>query len=293
MQALEQVILPRSRDIGGFEVSRILPVKSKRMVGPFVFLDQMGPTEFLPGQGIDVLPHPHIGLATLTYLYQGSLMHADSLGVTQRIVPGEINWMTAGRGITHSERTHPEDRARGMTLEGFQSWVALPKALEECEPDFEHHPNSALPEIIEPGVHMTLLLGEAYGCLAPAQTYSPLFYIDAQIDAGFRMTLPNPKQDRALYIRRGVVECDGSLFESGQLLVIKPDSEVSLLAQSDTHLLLLGGEPLDEPRHMFWNFVSSDKALIEQAKADWAAENWGQGRFELPPNDRAAFVPLP
>lgn len=293
MQALEQVIIPRSRDIGGFEVGRILPVKSRRMVGPFVFLDQMGPTQFGPGQGIDVLPHPHIGLATLTYLYQGSLMHADSLGVTQRIVPGEINWMTAGRGITHSERTDPEDRARGMTLEGFQSWVALPKALEECEPDFEHHPNSALPEIIEPGVHMTLLLGEAYGSLAPAQTYSPLFYIDAQIDAGYHMTLPNPEQDRALYIRHGNIQCEGSLFESGQLLVVKPDTEVKIQALSDASLLLLGGEPLDEPRHMFWNFVSSDKALIEQAKADWAAENWGQGRFELPSNDRAAFVPLP
>lgn len=293
MQALEQVIIPRSRDIGGFEVGRILPVKTRRMVGPFVFLDQMGPTQFEPGQGIDVLPHPHIGLATLTYLYQGSLMHADSLGVTQRILPGEINWMTAGRGITHSERTHPEDRSRGMILEGFQSWVALPKGLEECEPDFEHHPNRALPQISEPGIHMTLLLGEAYGCLAPAQTYSPLFYIDAQIDAGHQLTLPNPKQDRAVYIRSGTVECEGTLFKPGHLLVVKPDSEVRLSARSNASLLLLGGEPLDEPRHMFWNFVSSDKGLIEQAKADWAAENWGQGRFELPPNDKAAFVPLP
>ena len=293
MQTIEQVIIPRSRDIGGFEVSRILPVKSRRMVGPFVFLDQMGPIQFNPGQGIDVLPHPHIGLATLTYLYQGSLMHADSLGVTQRILPGEINWMTAGRGITHSERTHPDDRARGMSLEGFQSWIALPKALEECEPDFENHPNSALPKLTEPGVHMTLLLGEAYGCRAPAQTYSPLFYIDARIDAGHSVTLPNPKQDRALFIRSGTVESGGTLFESGQLLVVKPDTEVSFLAHSDASLLLLGGEPLDEPRHMFWNFVSSDKALIEQAKADWAAENWGQGRFKLPPNDQGAFVPLP
>lgn len=291
--ALDTLIVPRARDLGGFHVRRALPSARRQMVGPFIFLDQMGPAHFDPGHGIDVRPHPHIGLSTVTYLYQGSILHADSLGTVQDINPGEVNWMTAGRGITHSERTRPALRDSGFALSGFQTWVALPEQHEDMAPDFEHHKREALPLIQGEGKQVRLILGELYGARAPAKLSSPLFYADADIGAGQSLPLDQRHMDRAVFVVSGTITLGKDTFESGQLLVLRPGDALSLTATRDARVLLLGGDPLEGPRHIWWNFVSSSLEKLEHAKHQWQQEDWEQGQFTLPPSDNAEHIPLP
>jgi redox-sensitive bicupin YhaK (pirin superfamily) len=285
--ALETIVVPHSRDLGGFSVRRVLPAIERRMVGPFVFFDQMGPAMFDPGTGIDVRPHPHIGLATVTYLFEGEILHRDTLGSVQAIRPGEINWMTAGRGIAHSERTGPETRAAGGRLAGIQSWVALPKDDEETEPGFAHHGTAALPTVAGDGKEVRLLIGAAFGARSPVRTFSETLYADIALEAGARLAVPNGPEERALYLVEGTVAIDGEEFAPGRLLVLRPATEIVATARSAARLMLLGGALLDGPRHVWWNFVSSSHDRIEQAKADWQA-----GRFPAVPGD-SEFIPLP
>jgi redox-sensitive bicupin YhaK (pirin superfamily) len=285
--APETVIVPRSRDIGGFEVRRALPSIQRRMVGPFVFFDHMGPAVFDPGRGLDVRPHPHIGLATITYVFEGEILHRDSLGSVQPIRPGDVNWMTAGRGIAHSERTAPELRARGTRLAGIQSWIALPKRDEETEPVFAHHPRASLPVSEGEGVTLRLIAGAGFGLRAPVAVFSDMFYADAALQADARLTLPAEYEERAIYVAMGEIEIAGQRFPEGQLLVFRPGDAIDLRAVAESRILLLGGEPMDGPRHIWWNFVSSSKDRIEQAKADWKA-----GRFGPVPGENE-FIPLP
>ncbi len=284
---LETVIVPRTRDLGGFEVRRVLPAAQRRMVGPFTFFDHMGPTTFAPGTGIDVRPHPHIGLATVTYLFEGEILHRDSLGSVQPIRPGAVNWMTAGSGIAHSERTPPELRAAGAALHGIQAWVALPGDSEECEPDFVHHPAADLPAIEEDGARVLLIAGSLRGRRSPVRTLSELFYADASLEAGARFLLPAEHAERALYLVSGRVKIGGEAFEPGRLLVFRGRDEIPIEAHAASRAMLLGGQPLDGPRHIWWNFVSNSKERIEQAKADWKA-----GRFAPVPGE-SEFIPLP
>jgi redox-sensitive bicupin YhaK (pirin superfamily) len=284
---IETVVVPRTRDLGGFEVRRALPSVERRMVGPFVFFDQMGPAQFRPGTGIDVRPHPHIGLATLTYLFEGEIVHRDSVGSVQPIQPGAVNWMTAGRGIAHSERTGPEMRAAGARMFGIQSWLALPKRHEETEPGFAHHPGSTLPVIEGEGATVRIIAGTLYGARAPVKTFSDMFYADAALAPGARLQLPPEHEERAIYIARGRIEIAGDTFDAGRLVVFRPGDAIAVSAADAARLLLLGGEPMDGPRHLYWNFVSSSQDRIEQAKADWKA-----GRFAPVPGD-PEFIPLP
>ncbi len=289
---LEMVILTRVREIvDGFKVRRALPVARRRMVGPFIFLDQMGPEVLRAGSGLDVAPHPHIGLATVTYLFQGELMHRDGLGTVQPIRPGELNWMTAGRGIAHSERTPQEMRLSGSPLFGIQSWVALPKKYEESEPAFAHHGIYELPVIEGEGKHVVLIAGSLFGAQSPVQTLSEMFYADITLVEGSRLPLPSEHEERAAYIVEGSVELlpNEGTYSAGQLLIFKPGAEITLqaLESSPARMMLLGGEPMDGARHIWWNFVSSSKERIEQAKEDWKA-----GRF-APVPDETEFIPLP
>ncbi|MGD9951521.1 MAG: pirin family protein [Burkholderiales bacterium] len=284
---IELVIDARRRDLGGFEVGRLLPFARRRMVGPFIFLDRMGPAEFPAGipRSVDVRPHPHIGLSTLTYLFAGEIMHRDSVGSEQAIVPGEVNWMVAGRGITHSERFE-RARREGGRMDGLQAWVALPKEHEETEPAFFHHGTSELPEVDEPGIRRRLIAGEAFGARSPVKTHSPLFYVHSRLEAGARERLPEGYAERAAYVIAGEVETDGRRFVEGQLLVFGA-GDAAIQARTRASLMLLGGEPVGE-RYIEWNFVASSKERLEQAKADWRA-----GRFKLPDLDREEFIPLP
>ncbi|KZD08394.1 pirin family protein [Oceanibaculum pacificum] len=284
--ALELVIVPRARDLGGFSVRRALPSAQRRMVGPFIFLDQMGPAHFAPDTGIDVRPHPHIGLATVTYLFDGEIMHRDSLGSAQPIKPGALNWMTAGRGISHSERTPPELRARGAALSGIQAWVALPEDKEETEPAFEHFGAHLLPSIIGEGKAIRIIAGSMFGASSPVKTASPLFYADVAMEAGSSFPL-DPDEERALYIASGTVEIAGESFGEGNLLVFRPGDRITVKAVEDARFMALGGAPMEKPRFIWWNFVSSSKERIEQAKEDWKS-----GRFALVPGDDE-FIPLP
>ncbi|WP_300304496.1 pirin family protein [Ferrovibrio sp.] len=287
-EAVDLVITPRSRDLGeGFMVRRILPYAKRRHVGPFVFLDHMGPADFAPGHGLDVRPHPHIGLATVTYLFEGEIMHRDSLGVVQPIRPGDVNWMVAGRGIVHSERTRDELRRSGTALHGIQSWLALPQSHEETAPDFRHHPAASLPEIERPGVRLRLIAGAAFGAASPVQTFAPMFYLDVVLDDEAVLPLPEEYEERAVYVAIGMVTLDGERYEAGNMLVLRPGSHPQITAQGPARLMLLGGAPLDGERHLWWNFVSSSKERIEQAKTDWRA-----GRFAMVPGD-PEFIPLP
>ncbi len=278
----------RSRDIGGFTVRRLLPWRARRMVGPFVYFDHMGPVGFEAGAGLDVLPHPHIGLATVTYLYEGALLHRDSLGTEQVIRPGDVNWMTAGRGIVHSERTPSEDRASGARLHGLQLWVALPTADEEMEPSFRHHPGATLPEIDRDGVRLRVMAGTAYGAASPVEVRSPLFYVDVAMPAGSELPLPKEHAERAVYVVEGSVRAGGASAGPGRMLVFVEGADVTLRAEAATRAVLVGGAPLDGPRHIDWNFVGSSRELIEKAKADWRG-----GRFAKVPGDETEFVPLP
>jgi redox-sensitive bicupin YhaK (pirin superfamily) len=259
------------------------------MVGPFIFWDQMGPAEFPIGEGIDVRPHPHIGLATVTYVFEGQIMHRDSLGSEQVITPGDVNWMTAGRGIVHSERTEASWKAEaGRKMFGIQSWVALPQAAEEAAPDFHHHRAGALPLIEAEGKRVRIIAGSLYGKTSPVRTFSEMFYADAALAAGARLPLPAGHEERAIYIADGTIDIAGDNFEAGRLLVFRPGDEITVAALTPSRLLLLGGEPMDGPRHIWWNFVSSSRERIEQAKEDWA-----QKRFGLVPGDEIDFIPLP
>jgi redox-sensitive bicupin YhaK (pirin superfamily) len=286
--AVEQVIVPRVRDLGGFEVRRALPAAGKQMVGPFIFFDQMGPAEFLIGSGIDVRPHPHIGLATVTYLFDGEIMHRDSLGTELAIKPGELNLMSAGRGIVHSERTGAEERARGPRLFGIQAWAALPKSHEEGEPDFAHYDASALPRITGEGKTVRVIMGSLYGAQSPARFPHDCFYAEAVLAPGAVLPLDPDYDERAVYVASGEIDVAGQGFGAGRLLVFRPGDRISILARSQSRVMLIGGEPMDGPRHIWWNFVSSSKDRIDAAKADWKAK-----RFPQVPSDAGEFIPLP
>jgi redox-sensitive bicupin YhaK (pirin superfamily) len=273
----------------GMEVQRILPFRLRRMVGPFIFMDHAGPVDIqLPlTSKMDVLPHPHIGLSTVSYLFGGQVTHRDSLGVQQVIRPGEVNWMTAGRGIAHSERFEDPAVLAGGTLEMIQTWVALPERDEESLPSFENYKPEQLPVFTDTGVWMRLIAGHAFGLRNDVKTHSPLFYIHAVLQAGARFGLPDGHPERAIYIAKGSIEVSGRTYSPGQMLVFGKGVDPVLLAKQPSTLMMLGGEPLGE-RFIWWNFVSSRKERIEQAKADWKA-----GRIELPPNDNEEFIPLP
>jgi redox-sensitive bicupin YhaK (pirin superfamily) len=287
---LDIIIQSRTASLStGLEVRRILPFRSRRMVGPFIFMDHAGPVgeQVTASSSLDVLPHPHIGLSTVSYLFGGSVTHRDSLGVQQVILPGEVNWMTAGRGIAHSERFEEPEALAGGKLEMLQTWVALPEKHEEDQPSFENYKPEKLPVFTDKGIWMRLIAGNAYGLASRVSTHSPLFYIHLELKANTRFVLPSEHSERAVYITRGIVEVSGREFVAGQMLVFTKESEPYVLAKQDATMMMLGGEPVGE-RFIWWNFVSSRKERIEQAKEDWK-----QGRIILPPNDNLEFVPLP
>lgn len=286
--AVEQVIVPRARDLGGFDVRRVLPAATKQMVGPFIFFDQMGPAEFLIGNGIDVRPHPHIGLATVTYLFEGEVFHRDSLGSEMVIRPGEVNLMTAGRGIAHSERETSEAKQRTRRLFGIQAWAALPQSHEEAAPAFVHHGADELPRITGEGKRVRLVMGSAYGVRAPVEFSHDALFAEAVLAPGAVLPLDADYDERAVYVASGEIDVGGQSFAAGRLLVFKPGDRVSILATAQSRLVVLGGEPMDGPRHIWWNFVSSRKERIEQAKEDWRTK-----RFGLVPGDENEFIPLP
>ncbi|WBU55256.1 pirin family protein [Paracoccus sp. SCSIO 75233] len=294
VDAIETLIIPRARDLGGFEVRRALPAPKRQMVGPFIFFDQAGPAEFLTGQGIDVRPHPHIGLGTVTYLYRGDFHHRDSIGSDQVIRPGALNWMVAGKGVTHSERTSSPARQGPHSLFGIQTWIALPEDREDMQPIFEHHGKDALPLIEADGVSARLILGHAYGETAPATLYSETFYLDVTLNPGARFPLPDDHEDRGLYITEGEVHIAGQVFEEGRMMVFRPGDKITVQAgPQGARLMALGGATMNGPRYIWWNFVASSREKIEAAKEQWRAENWGQGIFDLPAGDRDEFIPLP
>lgn len=283
------IVDARARDIEGFPVRRILPALAARHVGPFVFLDHMGPKVFAPGTGMDVRPHPHIGLATVTYLFDGEILHRDSVGSEKLIRPGDVNWMIAGRGIAHSERTRPETRARGATLHGLQMWVGLPQAEEARAPGFRHYPAATLPVLDRDGAHLRLMVGTAFGATSPVEALSPTVYVDATMPAGAALRLPDEHEERAIYVVEGALTVADGAVATGQLFVATPGAPTVARATVDTRAVIIGGAPLDGgPRHMWWNFVASDRAAIERAKDDWRAR-----RFAPIPGDDAEHVPLP
>ncbi len=287
--ALDVLVVPRTHDLGdGFEVRRALPSTQRRMVGPFVFLDQMGPHIFRAGSGLDVRPHPHIGLATLTYLFDGEILHRDSLGSVQPIRPGEVNWMTAGRGIVHSERTAPQRRQQDSSLFGLQCWVALPRAQEEIDPGFVHTGAQQLPVEVGEGIVARIVAGSFFGCRSPVPVLSDLVFADITLQPGATVSVPPEYDEQAVYVVQGQVECgaDG-VFEAGRLLVLKPGAGVTLKAAAGARVVVVGGEPMDGPRYLTWNFVSSSPDRIEQAKDDWR-----QQRFAMVPGE-SEFIPLP
>ena len=279
-------IVPRTRDLGdGFQVRRALPDAKRRTIGPFVFFDEMGPTRLAPGHGLDVRPHPHIGLATVTYLFEGEIMHRDSLGTVQPIRPGEVNWMTAGSGIVHSERSPDALRPSGPALHGIQTWIALPQREEESAPSFSHH--EGLPETQESGVTLRLILGDLLGLASPVPTVSPTFYADVSLAAGSRFALPAQHEERGLYVVHGRVSLGADSAAAGELLVLDTGAEVLLRAEEPARVMLFGGAPLEGPRYVWWNFVSSRRERIQQA-----ADDWQNGRFAAVPGE-TDFIPLP
>jgi len=285
---IELVIDQRRKDLGGFEVGRVLPYAQRRMVGPFIFLDHMGPAEFAAGfpRSVDVRPHPHIGLSTLSYLFEGTMTHRDSTGAVQDIRPGEVNWMTAGRGITHSERFE-ELRAHGGRMNGIQTWIALPQEHEETAPAFTHHTADSLPEFSDVGLTSRLIAGEAFGARSPVKAHSRLFYLHWALAPDARAELPADYSERAAYVAQGIVEIDGQTLQEGQMAVFAAGQPVVVKAITAATVMMLGGEPVG-PRLIEWNFVASSKERLEQAKADWRA-----GRMKLPDADDKEFIPLP
>jgi hypothetical protein len=283
------IIKGKPRDLGdGFHVSRILPSIEQRAVGPFVFFDYFGPVSFAPGKGIDVRPHPHIGLATVTYLFEGSQMHRDTLGSVQEIQPGEVNWMTAGRGIAHSERTGDAVRAAGHRLHGIQSWVGLPTDAEEASPSFQNVASGDLPSATRDGVTLKIITGAMFGLKSPVRVFSPIFYVDAQFAAGSSLVVEPEYEDRAVFVIGSEIEIDGETHGDGTMIVLRAGETVTVHAKAAARAMLLGGAPLDGARHLWWNFVSSSPERIERAKAEWKA-----GTFGLIPGDDKEFIPLP
>ncbi|SDN30986.1 hypothetical protein SAMN05216196_101104 [Lutimaribacter pacificus] len=294
VDAIDTVIVPRARDLGDFEVRRALPAPRRQMVGPFIFFDQMGPAEFLTGQGIDIRPHPHIGLATVTYLYKGRFHHRDSLGTDQWIEPGAVNLMTAGHGVTHSERVDGDMLGAPYALSGIQTWIALPEDKEDMPADFVHAPKDALPLMQGEGKQVRLILGHAWGERAPVETPSEMFYADAVLEPGAQIPLPDDHEDRGVYVVDGEVSVAGQVFEKQRMMVFRPGDRLSLRAgPQGARVLLLGGATLNGPRHIWWNFVASSRDRIDAAKEAWRAGDWAHGRFRLPPTDSDEFIPLP
>ena len=283
-----EILDGRRRDLGGFSVRRILPAAERRLVGPFIFFDHMGPADFAPGQGIDVRPHPHLALATVTYLFEGEILHRDSLGSAQPIRPGAVNWMIAGRGIVHSERTPPDVRARGGRLDGIQSWVALPKAREDDAPRFEHHAAASLPKLERDGARLRVLAGSAFGATSPVGVASPTLYVDCVLERGATLDVPDEHEERAVYVAHGEVGVAGASIGEGQMLVLPTRARVRITADEEARVMLLGGAPLDGERHIYWNFVGSTPERIEAAKRDWR-----EGRFPKVPGDEHEYIPLP
>ena len=286
--AIETVIVPRSRDIGDFEVRRALPSAQRQMVGPFIFFDQFGPVLIKAGQGMDVRPHPHIGLSTVSWLFDGVIQHKDSLGFDQSIKPGELNWMTAGKGIVHSERSPVADRLINRQVFGTQSWVALPKHHEETAPSFEHVNQADLPILQDRKRNIRVIAGSIYGAKSPVKTHSDLFYADVILQAGGRLHLPTEYVERGIYVVQGSIEIAGDVFEAGRLLVFHPRDPIVISSPQGARFMMLGGEPMDGPRYIWWNFVASSKEKIEAAKDDWKS-----ARFAIVPGDEKEFVPLP
>ncbi|MEA2903879.1 MAG: hypothetical protein QOI12_1266 [Alphaproteobacteria bacterium] len=286
--AIELMIVPRSVDLGGFAVRRALPHARRRMVGPFIFFDHFGPAVFREGQGIDVRPHPHIGLATVTFLFDGEIVHRDSLGTALPIRPGEVNWMTAGRGIVHSERSAPERRAGGERLHGLQCWVAMPAGDEEIAPSFAHRDHAELPVVAGDGKTVRVVAGSFQGRRSPVPTLSETLFADATLAPGASLPFDATTEERALYIVAGEIDIAGDRFGPGQLLVLRPGDDITVTAASEARVVLLGGAAMDGPRHIWWNFVSSRKERIEQAKAEWKAR-----KFDIVPGDESEFIPLP
>lgn len=289
MNSSPQRIDGRVHDLGdGFRVRRLLPVLQARHVGPFVFFDYIGPATFAPGRGMDVRPHPHIGLATVTWLFEGSIRHRDSLGSAEDIQPGEVNWMTSGRGIAHSERTPPRARAEGHVLHGVQVWVALPEADQEVAPEFHHHAAEALPTLSRPGAELTLIAGTAYGEASPVKVFAPMFFIEARLEAGAVLEWPPEHVERGVQVIDGAVSWGDLSVPTGLMAVQSGETAPPLRASEPSRVMLFGGAPLDGERHLWWNFVSTRRDRIEQAKRDWK-----EGRFDRVPGDEDEFIPLP
>jgi len=286
--AIETLIVPRAVDLGEMEVRRALPSLKRQMVGPFIFFDQMGPAEFLTDQGIDVRPHPHINLATVTYLFEGQILHRDSLGTERTIEPGAVNWMRAGRGIVHSERTSPDRRRSGQRLFGIQTWMALPEKQEESDPAFVHHGSLELPQVEAEGLKARLIIGEAFGARSPLETPSETLYADVQLAKDALLPIEPSYEERALYTIVGEIEVAGDTFGPSQLLVLRSGDPIAVRALTEARFMLFGGAPMGGPRYIWWNFVSSRPERIEQAK-----EEWGRGRFDTVPGDEEEFIPLP
>ena len=294
VDAIDTLIIPRARDLGGFEVRRALPAPKRQMVGPFIFFDQMGPAEFLPSRGMDVRPHPHIGLATISYLFRGRMHHRDSLGTDAWIEPGAVNWMVAGHGITHSERTDDETQTDPMPFFGIQTWVALPKDHEDRPAAFRHAPAETLPLMDGEGKTVRLVLGNAWGARAPVETPSEMFYADAVLQPGAKLPLPEEHEDRGVYVVEGSVTIAGEAYAAGRMMVFRPGDRVSMTAgDHGARVMLLGGATLEGPRYIWWNFVASSQERIDAAKEAWRAGDWAHGRFRLPPGDDAEFIPAP
>jgi len=287
--AIETLIVPSSRDIGDFSVRRALPSAKRRMVGPFIFFDRMGPAMIEAGKGMDVRPHPHIGLSTVTYLFDGHIRHRDSLGTEMVIAPGDVNLMTAGRGIVHSERSPEEERTGPRAMSGLQTWLALPEDKEEIAPEFSHTDHGALPQFATDGASGNLVIGNFNGLSSPVPTFSDTLYVDLSLEAGGIFPFDANWEERAIYILSGEVTISGQTFGADQLLVLRPEDAISLRAgPSGAHMVLFGGESMGKKRHIWWNFVSSSKERIEQAKAEWKS-----GHFDIVPGDEDEFVPLP
>ncbi|MEL6869086.1 MAG: pirin family protein [Pseudomonadota bacterium] len=284
---VETVVTPKARDLGDFAVRRVLPALQRQMIGPFIFFDHMGPAHFPPGKGIDVRPHPHINLATITYLFDGELFHRDSTGAAQNIEPGAVNWMTAGCGITHSERSSATSRAGYMDIEGIQCWIALPVSHEQVEPSFEHYPAHLLPQWQSGAWTCRLIAGEAFGKLSPVNTLSPLFYVDCNASAAGSLTLDCNYTERAVYVAQGKIVVNGRQFQSGSMLVLVPNTDVTIETDGPARVMLLGGEPFAERRYISWNFVSSNERRIAAAK-----DRWRERLFPPVAGDNE-FIPLP
>lgn len=291
--ALDTLIIPRARDLGGFEVKRALPTAKRKLVGPFIFFDQMGPAEFIHEGGIDVRPHPHIGLSTVTYLFQGEFQHRDSLGTNQMIYPGEVNWMTAGNGITHSERTSDATRKTHHNLFGIQTWVAMPEDREDDDPSFEHHGADSLPVIEDDGKTVRLIIGDAYGERSPVKTFSEMFYADVRLIPETAIPLPDHHEDRGVYVVEGSVVVAGQEFNVGEMMIFRPGDPITVKAGAvGAHLMILGGETLNGPRYIWWNFVSSSEEKLKHAAEEWKKADWENGKFKLPPGDDSEFIPI-